>query len=72
MTDPNQSRHLYYYLTSRTYTSAPVLIFEDYVDARDFLTKNRYRGYVMNTCWGFKTDQYQIERDIVEDHLEKD
>ena len=72
MSNPNQNRHLFYYLTSASYHVAPVLIFEQYEDARDYLAKNRYRGYVMNTCWGYKPDQYQVERDLVEDHLEKD
>jgi len=62
------NRHLYYYLTSRTYTAAPVLIFEDHADARDYITKNRHRGYVMNTCWGYKPEGYLFDCENAADH----
>jgi len=67
----SMNRHLYYYLTSREF-QAPTLIFEDSRDARDFMVKNRHRNYVMNTCWGYKPEQYQVACDQVKDHIEKD
>ena len=71
MTDPNQSRHLFYYLTTTSYHVAPVLIFQEYEDARDFLAKNRYSGYVMNTCWGYKPEGYRVEKENAEDHAKE-
>jgi hypothetical protein len=67
----SMNRHLYYYLTSRV-SQAPVLIFEDSRDARDFMVKNRHRHYVMNTCWGYKPEGYQMDQEQVQDHLVKD
>ncbi len=61
------NRHLYYYLTSPVYQS-PVLIFEDSRDARDFMVKNRQRNYIMNTCWGYKPEGYEVESEHAADH----
>jgi hypothetical protein len=70
MKNPNQNRHLFYYLTSASYHVAPVLVFEQYEDARDYLAKNRYRGYVMNTCWGYQEDGYRAEVENTLDHIQ--
>ncbi len=70
MTDPNKNRHLFYYLTSRQ-GSAPALIFQEYRDARDFMTKNRQRNYSMNTCWGYTSEGYRAEKENSEDHAKE-
>lgn len=70
MSNPNQNRHLFYYLSSPQ-SSAPVIIFQQCREARDFMNKNKLRRYVMNTCWGYTTEGYRAEKENAEDHAKE-